>query len=132
MDITKGFGLGVINCQEVTRFVYTVFLALNSLFLTLWMSSTLLVQEGYLSHEIFISCFQGVKGGLQVSFLHQMFLKSLQFKITNMPKWNFGSDITWYIYPSSTFFVCLLLGFCWGGLHPRHAEFPRPGIESEA
>ena len=44
------------------------------------------MQGLHLSHEGFIPCFQGHRGG-QSFLLHQLLHKQLQFKIINMPLW---------------------------------------------
>lgn len=53
--MAKGLGLGVVNGEEVARFVYIAFS------LVIRISPFLLVQGGCLSHARFISCFQGKK-----------------------------------------------------------------------
>ena len=62
----KGLGL-VQQISEVTKFVYTTLLALNSLTLAMRMPSTLLVQGRSLPPRRFISCSQGDKGGSEHS-----------------------------------------------------------------
>lgn len=52
-------GLGYQISEDVLRFVYTGFLALDSVSLVIRLSLYLLIQGGCLSHGRFISCFQG-------------------------------------------------------------------------
>lgn len=60
--------------KEVTRFVYTAFLVLNSLSLATGIPLTLQVQEGALLMGIYFLLL-GEQRRVRVSFLYQLFLK---------------------------------------------------------
>lgn len=69
------------------------------------MPSSLQVEGRYLSHGRFISYFRGTEK-VRVFCLYQLFLKSLSFKIINVPKWHIWG---WHILVP---FKALTLG--WG------------------
>ena len=60
--------------KEVTGFVYTAFLVLNSLSLVIRIPLTLQVQEGALRMGIYFLLL-GEQRRVRVSFLYQLFLK---------------------------------------------------------
>ena len=78
--LTKGQQcLGLQTNEEVTKFVYTAFLALNSLTLVIRMLSILSVQRGYLHMGDLFTTFRGKEGSQSVFlchfFPHWLFLK---------------------------------------------------------
>ena len=69
----------------------------------------LLIQEGQLSRERFISCLKEDKGEVTVPFLHLLSFKCFQLKIIFMPKWPISG---WLILlPFSTIYLFIFIIF---------------------